>query len=130
MLTTLTASDIAYLYNELRKASVKWRGRKEVLELSRRKVFVRFTKEGKAVYKFHWQCASCLKWFNNIKGLEVDHIKEIGGISEFAGDWNETIAKIFPRPVENHLQILCAPCHQKKTLAWSSARSLYRRKKI
>jgi len=98
--------------------------------MARKKVFVRYSKSGKAVYKFQWQCAACLKWVKNDKELEVDHIIEIGGITGFTGDWNETIDKIFPRPVEAHLQCLCHVCHSKKTKKFNSARSLYRRKGI
>lgn len=126
----LTNDDVRFLFNVLRKASVKWSGRKEVLKLARKKVFDRRSKEGKPIYKFHWQCAACLKWFNKEKDLEVDHIVEIGGITDFKGDWNETISKIFPRPVENHLQVLCLSCHEKKTRKYNSARSLYRRKTL
>lgn len=124
----LTTDDIKYLFNELRKSSVKWAGRKEILRMARRKVFVRYSASGKAIYKFQWQCAVCLNWFKNEKELEVDHISEIGGMSEFSGDWNETISRIFPRPVSDHLQALCISCHAKKTKKYNSARSLYTRK--
>lgn len=126
----LTNSDLIFIFNELRKASVKWSGRKEVLKLARKKVFVRYAENGKAVYKYQWQCAACLNWFKKETDLEVDHIKEIGGVTGFSGDWNETMNKIFPRPVDKHLQCLCLLCHKKKTLAFNSARSLYRRKNI
>ena len=125
----LTTSDIEFLFNELRKASIIWEGRKEVLRLCRKKVFVRRAKSGKAIYKFYWQCAECLDWFRNQTDMEVDHIKEIGGVTGHTGDWNETIAKIFPRPVQDHLQALCIPCHARKTGAYNSARSQYSRKK-
>ena len=124
----LTSEDIRYLFNELRRASVKWSGRKEVLKLARRKVFLRYSKTGKAIYKFQWQCAGCQKWFKNDKELEVDHISEIGGITEFSGDWNDTIAKIFPRPVDKHLQALCISCHKKKTGIFLAANHKYKRK--
>ena len=125
----LTTEDLKYIFNELRKASVKWNGRKEVMNNCRQKVFQKRTKDGNAVYKFHWQCASCLNWFKNQKDLEVDHIFEIGGITEFSGDWNETIAKVFPRPVEKYLQALCHVCHSKKTLKYMAASHKYKRRK-
>lgn len=125
----LSKADIIFLYNELRKASVIWSGRKEALKLARKKVFVRRAKSGRPVSKLNWQCAVCLKWFRNEKEMEVDHIVEIGGIGDFNGDWNETIARIFPRPVSDHLQVCCAPCHLKKTAAYKNARLRYQRKK-
>lgn len=125
----LTSRDLEFIFNELRKASVKWNGRKEIMKLAMRKVFVRRSKKGNAIYKNQWQCAVCLNYFKNEKQLEVDHIVEIGGKTKFAGDWNETIAKIFPRPVEEHLQVLCVICHMKKTKKYNSARSMYERKR-
>ena len=125
---SLTTDDIQFLFNELRKASVIWSGRKEILKLARKKVFVRRAKNGKAIYKYLWQCSDCLKWYRKETDLEVDHIVEIGGKTGFTGDWNETIGKIFPRPVEKHLQCLCAICHAKKTGKYNSARLQYQRK--
>lgn len=125
----LTTSDIDFIYNELRKASVIWSGRKEALALARRRVFERRTREGKPVYKYHWQCAKCAKWFRDEAEMEVDHIIEIGGKTAFNGDWNETINRIFPRPVEKHLQVLCRPCHERKTRNYLNARDKWQRKK-
>jgi len=124
----LTKEDVAFLFNELRKASVLWDGRKEVLRLARKKTFVRRAKNGNPVYKYMWQCAACSKWFRNEKDLEVDHIVEIGGITAFTGDWNETIRKMLPRPVGKHLQCLCAICHSKKTGVFMNAREKFQRK--
>lgn len=124
----LTSEDVEFLFNELRKASIIWNGRKEILKLSRRKVFVRRAKNGNPIYKYEWQCADCKKWFKKETDLEVDHIVEIGGISKFTGCWNETIGKIFPRPVVEHLQCLCGPCHARKTGKYNSARLKYQRK--
>jgi len=124
----LTDHDIKFLFNELRKASIIWSGRREVLNAARKKIFVRRAKNGNPIYKYVWKCAGCGQWFKNEKDMEVDHIKEIGGISEFRGDWNEVISRVFPRPVGEHLQALCVPCHARKTAAYNSARSRYKRK--
>ena len=124
----LTSDDIKFLYNELRKASIIWSGRKEVLKLARKKAFVRRAKNGNPVYKFEWQCAKCKQWFLKETDMEVDHIKEIGGYTEFNGDWNETFRRMFPRPIEKHLQCICIICHQKKTGLYNSARVKFKRK--
>lgn len=126
--THLTEDDIKFLYNEMRKASIIWSGRKEILRLCRRKVLVGRAKNGNPKYKLQWQCAECKKWKKREDEMEVDHIVEIGGVTSFNGDWNEMIARIFPRPVEKHLQALCGPCHLKKTLKFTSARTLWKRK--
>lgn len=125
----LTEEDVRFLFNELRKASIIWEGRKEVLRLARKKVFVRRAKNGNPIYKYQWQCAICNKWFKQETEMEVDHKVEIGGVTGFTGDWNETLNKMFPRPVVEHLQCCCQSCHQRKTKKYLSARSKYVRKK-
>jgi 5-methylcytosine-specific restriction endonuclease McrA len=124
----LTKEDVEFLFNELRKSSVIWSGRKEALQLARKKVLVKRAKNGNPVYKYHWQCAVCKKWKRNEVEVEVDHIVEIGGVTGHCGNWNDTISRIFPRPVSEHLQVLCVACHARKTAAYSSARSRWQRK--
>lgn len=110
--------------NALRQASIIWTGRAECLKRARKKFFVRRTKHGKAIFKFHWQCAACKKYFRNVGDMEVDHIVEIGG---FSGCWNEYISKMFCG--QENLQALCSGCHLKKTMAYSNARLRWKRKK-
>lgn len=126
----LTTEDIEFLYKELRRSSIIWDGRKEVLRLARQKVFVRRARNGNAVYKYQWQCAACQKWFKEESQMEVDHIIEIGGYTEFLdGDISRMVERMFPRPVSEHLQCLCQACHKRKTGAYNSARSKWTRKK-
>lgn len=127
--TGLTQDDIIFLVNKLRQASVTWSGRTEALKLARRKVFVRTAKNGRPVTKYTWQCAICSKWFWDAKAMEVDHIVEIGGVTGFTGSWDELIGKMFPRPVEKHLQVVCGPCHLKKTASYMNASARYKRKR-
>lgn len=89
---------------------------------------MRRAKNGNPVYKYQWQCAVCSKWFKNESGVEVDHKEEIGGVTGYTGDWNEVISKMFPRPVLEHLQVLCVPCHQRKTAKYNNARLNWSRK--
>ena len=128
---THTEEDAKFIFNELRKASIIWSGRKEILRLARKKVFVRRAKNGNPIYKYQWQCALCKNWTRNEKEMEVDHIVEIGGVSLFLKnrDWNEVAEKMFPRPVEAHLQCLCVSCHLRKTNLFNSARSKWERKR-
>ena len=125
----LSEEDVKFLFNELRKASIIWDGRKEVLRAARRRVMEGRTKKGKPIYKYHWQCAKCTKWFRDETQMEVDHIVEIGGITKFSGDWNEVISKVFPRPVLEHMQCLCISCHLKKTKQYMAAAHKYVRRK-
>jgi 5-methylcytosine-specific restriction endonuclease McrA len=55
--------------------------------------------------------------------MEVDHIIEIGS---FNGNWNEYLFRHFP--AQENLQALCVPCHLKKTKAFNSARTRWKRK--
>ncbi len=124
-----TKEDIKFFFNELRKATIIWRGRTEALRMARKKVFVRYSKKGKKIFKLHWKCSKCEKWYRDSADVEVDHITEIGGITEFDGDWNKVFLKMFPRPIKDFLQVLCKICHQKKTKAYMSASLRYERKK-
>lgn len=123
-----TTDDIKFFFNELRKASIIWSGRNEALADARIKKFVRISKKGKRIYKYYWKCAKCKKRYRNQADVEVDHINEIGGITAFTGDWNLVFKKMFPRPVEEHLQVLCSPCHLKKTAAYMNAGLRFERK--
>lgn len=121
----LRDADVEFIRNLLRQGSVKWPGRADALRAARKKVFVRKSKKGKSIYKFHWQCAKCLRWHRDVKEMEVDHEIEIGS---FNGDWNEHLFRHFP-PDRSRLQVLCIACHLKKTKAFNSARTKWERKK-
>lgn len=119
----LTPEDIDFVKNILRQGSVKWSGRSECLRRARKKVFVRNSKEGKAIYKYHWLCAACNEWYRDVNSMEVDHIVEVG---PFNGDWNDFISRVFTS--QDNLQCLCLVCHLKKTTVYNSARSRWKRK--
>ncbi len=120
-----TQEDVKFIREALRHASIKWPGRAECLKLARRRVVVGQTKAGKPKYKYHWQCAKCRRWTKQQGSMEVDHIIEIGS---FTGDWNEFLARHFPRPINGRLQALCKSCHMKKTLAFNAANTKWKRK--
>lgn len=116
--------DIALIIKALRNCSLKTSARKMALRRARRKVLVGKTKDGRDKWKYHWTCASCRKWSENEKEFQVDHIIEIGS---FGGSWDDFILKLFFEP-ENQ-QVLCSPCHMKKTVAYNSAHVKFKRKK-
>jgi 5-methylcytosine-specific restriction endonuclease McrA len=119
----MTKENIAFILNILRQGTITWRGRANALKNSRKQVHEgKFTRDGKEIFKFYWQCAICLKWYRDESNMEVDHIVEIGG---FGGNWNEVIERMFN---EDNLQVLCKVCHLKKTVA-SNATRIYKRKK-
>lgn len=61
--------------------------------------------------RFEYQCASCNKWFPNSQ-TEVDHIEPAGSLKEYS-DLPRFVENLFCEP--DNLQVLCKPCHHKKT---------------
>jgi 5-methylcytosine-specific restriction endonuclease McrA len=114
---------ITYLLNLLRQGTVKWPGRSQCLKRARKKVLVRNSKEGKPIYKLHWQCAICKSWTEKQNDMEVDHIVEIGS---FTGNFDDYIKKMYCG--QDNLQALCVSCHKKKTLKFNNARLKYNRR--
>lgn len=121
----LPPDDIKFVINALRQATVKWSGRREALDLARKKVREGMTRKGKQIWKFYWRCAHCKRWYRNESDVEVDHIIEIG---PFCGDWNRFLHRMFARPVNMKLQVLCVVCHMRKTNAYNAAHLKWRRK--
>lgn len=56
----------------------------------------------------HYRCAACEGEFPQ-SGVQVDHIEPVGSTSS----WDEFIEKLFCEA--DNLQVLCKPCHKKKT---------------
>lgn len=112
-----------HILNVLRRGTTTWKGRSECLRRARKSVWDgEFLKNGRKKFKFHWQCAKCLKWFKESSDLEVDHIVEVG---PYQGDLHKYAERMYCS-VDN-LQALCSECHLKKTTSWA-ANNLYKRK--
>jgi len=60
----------------------------------------------------HYTCAKCQEDYTS-KDVEVDHIEPVVSVGDGFIDWNVFIERLFC-PIEN-LQVLCKPCHKKKT---------------
>lgn len=111
---TFDKDTLRLIQNGLRKASVQWRGRSEVLR--RQKRFIpRYKKDGTRSKrdKVLYECEGCGELFD-LSNVEVDHIDEVGSI----GGNSEVhlavwIARLFC-DLDN-LQVLCLACHQGKT---------------
>lgn len=62
--------------------------------------------------KWEYQCASCKKWYTS-KDTQIDHIIPCGSLKCY-----EDIVPFIQRMTvedEDAFQVLCKPCHQKKT---------------
>lgn len=62
----------------------------------------------------HYKCAKCKKEFVKVD-VEVDHIVTVVDIEKGFTSFEEYVDRLFCSP--DNLQILCKPCHRKKTLA-------------
>lgn len=60
----------------------------------------------------HYLCNSCKKEFP-AKDVEVDHISPVVHTVDGFLDWNEFIKRLYCD--KDNLQVLCKPCHKKKT---------------
>ncbi len=118
----MTDSDIEFIINELRKASVKWEGRRLCLERHRVSIEEGHYKNGKVKNKYYWRCAECDNIFRDESSMEVDHTIEIG---PYKGNLHEYAARMFC--AQSNLQALCVACHSKKTSSFN-ARLKYERK--
>ena len=60
--------------------------------------------------KWEYQCAHCEIWYKD-KEIQVDHIIPVGSLKSGA-DLEGFLARLTP---EEGFQILCKPCHQRKS---------------
>ena len=93
----------------LRGATLKWTLRNEVKKAAKVYKVVGLFKNGKPKKRVFFRCKKCGEDFKD-KEVQVDHIRPVG---KFSGNWDEYINRMFcPRA---NLQVLCKPCHDKKT---------------
>lgn len=112
-----------HILNILRKGTITWHVRNEVLNEGRRKRFVGRFKNGKE--KFIWEraCDSCGQWYalkDNI--LEVDHIDPVGS---YNGDIHEYAHRMYCDRL--NLQALCDLCHKRKSASDVASIRYYRK---
>lgn len=87
-----------WLKGQLRRISYRWKPRTEV----KRKARVR-----RGVYK----CKKCKGEFGN-RQVVVDHLNPVVPVTGWT-NWDDIIARMFCKV--SGLQVLCRPCHKKKT---------------
>ena len=86
----------------------------EVLKKVRREV-PRFCKDGTRAKRdaVQYLCNVCKSWVGSTK-VEVDHIVPVVEVNEKGFvDWNIFVERLFCGP--ENLQVICDPCHDKKT---------------
>lgn len=119
----MTDNDIDFILNELRKASIRWEGRRKCLERHRVSKLEGTFKNGKPKYKFYWKCAKCGNEFRDQDSLEVDHIDEVG---PYKGDIHKFCERLFCE--QDNLQALCTVCHKVKTSKFNATLRWQRKK--
>ena len=91
----------------LRRASLRWRPRREALVKARRQ---RSDTPRKA---FEYKCSFCQQWFRE-KEVEADHIIPVGSLTSF-DDLPGFVARLFVEA--DGYQCVCKKCHKGKTHA-------------
>lgn len=69
--------------------------------------------------KYEYQCAKCRKWFAR-KDVQIDHIVECGTLKSL-DDLPQFVHNLTPESPEAY-QVLCKPCHKKRTQAYMKTR--------
>lgn len=104
--TMTEAQFFSWIRSGIRRMSLRWRPRNEVLRDHRRP----YTGENKRT-KWEYSCNSCKQWFI-MKDIEVDHIVKCGSIKTF-DDVGTFLERLLCE--KDGYQVLCKECHLKKT---------------
>ena len=99
----------AFIMSTLRSGTRRWPPKWEVLDLAKRDKKIN-PKTGRLAQ--FYRCAACDEDFTSTQ-IEVDHIRPVVDPKVGFISWDEIIKNLFC-PAEN-LQVLCIPCHKKKS---------------
>jgi len=103
---TLTeAAFFGWIRSGLRRMSIRWRPKNEVLAEIRR------PKENGGRSKWEYPCKTCKQWFIRAH-VEVNHIIPCGSLKSF-GDIGPFCQRLFCE--KDGFEILCLDCHKKLT---------------
>lgn len=100
----------SFIKGALRTASLRWPPRFRVLKSASvgKKINIKSGRQAE-----HYKCAACLGEFPQ-KDVQVDHIIPVIDPSTGFTTWDDVINNMF---CEKHrLQVMCIPCHKKKTI--------------
>lgn len=100
------AQFFSWIRSSLRRLSLRWKPRIEVLKDNRRP----YTGESKRT-KWEYSCADCKKWFL-MKDIEVDHVVPAGSLKSF-NDIGPFVERLLCE--KDGYQVLCKVCHLKRT---------------
>lgn len=98
----------SFIRSALRKASMRYPVKTDVLIASRRK---RTEASGEGKHTYEHECVGCRGWFQG-KDVSVDHLIGAGSLKTFS-DLAGFAERLFCEA--DGLQVLCKSCHQTKT---------------
>lgn len=108
----------SWVTSQVRRLSMRWPPRGKVLKTSRRELPRKIKKDGTPYKKanYEYQCNRCKKWFRSSDTV-MDHINPVIDPKstdmtekEFYGEFITSLLCY-----EDNWQVLCNPCHDKKT---------------
>lgn len=108
--TWTKARYFSFIRSKLREGMRSYPVKQQVKVANRRKK--------KSARRFEYNCADCRGWFPDSK-IEVDHIEPAGSLKDY-DDLPGFVRRLYCEA--DNLQILCKPCHNKKTAAEREAR--------
>lgn len=120
---------IKLIQNALRRSTVMWHVRNEVLNEAKTYNKIGIYKNGKDKYKKKYKCAKCNKLWNS-EQVEVDHIIEVAHDTLPPSKMREEdlfkwISQLFCE--KSNMQVLCVGCHQAKTNNFNSGSNRLRK---
>lgn len=105
-----------WLTSQLRRISMRWPPKHEVLNAAKVWVDIGEFKNGNTKMGLFFTCAECtrqgLTTLHPKSNIQVDHITEIAGLDGFT-DWDTYINALFCEA--DKLQVLCLDHHKEKT---------------
>lgn len=109
----------SWVTSQLRRLTMRWPPRGRVSKASRRELPRKIKKDGTPYKKanYEYQCKSCKKWFRSSDTV-MDHvIPVVDPKAESSLTEEEFIGKFVVSLLcyEDNWQVLCNPCHDKKT---------------
>lgn len=109
----------SWVTSQMRRLSMRWPPRNRVLKASRRELPRKLKKDGTPHKRanYEYQCNKCKEWFRSSDTV-LDHVIPVVKPADItAKSEEEWIGKFVTSLLcyEDGFQVLCHPCHDKKT---------------
>lgn len=114
----------SFLLPRLRRLSIQWPARQEVLKRIKVEVQDGFFKNGNPKINIRYKCESCNK-ITTMDDIQIDHITPISNFASH-GSWDSYLNAMFCSA--DKLQGLCVDCHESKTTKEAGERAEKRKK--